>query len=86
MNAPEDYERVFQNVAKKIGKSKEYVEGILAYANRRDVHEILMATWNQFGRKRLNDILEQNPQKSCILVSCGTAHLPAFSDKYHHIG
>lgn len=80
------------HVMQKLEKPVQYVLKLHDNAARvifegdRSVHEKLMVSWNQHARKKLDEILEQHPTRTSVLVSVGLAHLPAFSDNHTYIG
>lgn len=71
----------------KLNKPASYVFDLpWFYSDKRRLHERLMTAWNRLGRIRLLALLENYPGKDNVLVSAGTAHLPAFSDRFTYIG
>ncbi len=81
--SPDRIDEIISIVAKNFGITPHKLrESVEKSPFDEKLFERVINAWNNHMRKRLEIILKDNPRRSNVLISVGTGHLPAFSDKY----
>ncbi|MEK6899121.1 MAG: hypothetical protein AABW79_03430 [Nanoarchaeota archaeon] len=73
-------------ILEKLGVNVDEATRAIRFCYDPEAHTRLMTGWNACARKEMDKVLQSHPNRPEVLISCGIAHLPAFSDKHTYIG
>ena len=77
-----DIDNLILRISEGMNKPKDYVENLilsgLSSISRKDFFSKVAKPWNDYCKKRFNELKREHHNKKNILVNVGMGHLPAF--------